>query len=302
MVNKVIEALNCEPGKVYVDCTVGGAGHSVLIAQKIKPDGKLICLDVDQNAIDEATNNLKSFNNVYILKSNHLNLPQVLNLVGVDKIDGGVLMDLGASYYQLTSPDKGFTFQCSSRLDMRMDETLTTSAEDLVNDLSADELAEIFWKYGEERHSKKIASAIRNYSKKEKITDTLQLAEIIKTAIPGYKKYKIHPATRTFQALRIFINKELEVLEGSLSNLISLTSPGAKIVVITFHSLEDRIVKKFFKHWSKDCICPSEMIECRCNHKKKLKIITKKPIVPDNNELESNPAARSSKLRIAERV
>jgi 16S rRNA (cytosine1402-N4)-methyltransferase len=299
---EVIDALNCESGKVYVDCTVGGAGHSKLIAEKIKPDGTLICLDVDNDAIEEATKKLNEFANVQLFRANHLNLPELMLQAGIDKINGGVLIDLGASYHQLTSTDKGFSFQHSSKLDMRMDQSLTETAEDLVNSLSADELSEIFWKYGEEKYSRRIASAISTYSEKERITDTLQLAEIVKSVVPKSRNFKIHPATRVFQALRIAVNKELEVLQQSLANLLELTAPGARIVVITFHSLEDRIVKNFFKHWALDCICPPTFIECRCEHEKKLKIITKKPIIPGDDELKNNPAARSSKLRIVERL
>ena len=302
MLNQVIEGLRCCPGKVYIDGTVGGAGHSQEIAKLIQPDGTLICLDVDNDALDQAFGKLKDFNNIHIEKSNYLYIPEIMEKLKMDKVNGGILLDLGVSYNQLTSPDKGFSFQNDSILDMRMDRQLSITAEDLVNDLSEVELAKIFKEYGEEKFSNRIARAISIYSKQNKIKTTRQLAKIIEQSVPRLKYTRIHPATRVFQALRIKVNNELEILKQSLDKLLDVTEPGSRIVVITFHSLEDRIVKQFFKFWSVDCVCAPELIECRCNHTKKLKIINKKPIVPEEDELKVNNAARSAKLRIVERL
>lgn len=302
MPDQVINGLKCKPGKVYVDCTLGGGGHSGLIAQAIKPDGRLISLDVDQEAIDYATQKLSIYANVTLVKSNYADLPVALKVAGIEKIDGGVLMDLGVSFYQLTSPERGFSFLSDSALDMRMDRALPVTARDLVNALSVEELVVLFKDYGEERYARKIARAIVEQRQKAPFETTLELASLVEKVMPGGAKMKIHPATRVFQALRIAVNKELELLELALNNLMDITETGCRIVIITFHSLEDRIVKNFFKFWSKDCICPVEMIECRCNHQKKLHIITKKPLVPDLEEIQRNPASRSSKLRVAERL
>lgn len=302
MLPQVIDNLNCQSGKVYVDCTVGGAGHSSLIASKIAPDGRLICLDVDDDAIKESNNKLKDFNNVSIVKSNYLNLKNILHELNIDSVDGGILIDLGVSYNQITSHEKGFSFQYDSHLDMRMDKDIELTACDLVNKLSANELSKIFHEYGEERYSRRIASSIVNYRALNKLETTTQLANLVKSAIPYKNKTRIHPATRVFQALRIAVNNELEVLNNALSYIIDLMTPGSRIVIISFHSLEDRIVKNFFKYWEKECICDPNIPECRCNHIKKLKIINKKPIIPSIDEIENNPASRSAKLRVAERL
>lgn len=302
MPDQVLQGLKCCSGKIYVDCTLGGGGHSSLIADLIQPEGRLICFDVDEDAIRVASEKLSSFENVQIVKSNFSKLQEQLFELGLAKIDGGILMDLGVSFFQLTNPDKGFTFQSKSPLDMRLDKGLKITAGDLINSLGEEELALIFKEFGEERYSKRIARVIVEEVQNNKITNTLQLAELVKSVVPRSPKSKIHPATRVFQALRIKVNDELGVLSRSIDSVIDLMSPGARLAIISFHSLEDRIVKQAFKLWSVDCICPPEMIECRCNHEKKLKIITKKPIVPDAVEIKNNPAARSAKLRVAERV
>lgn len=302
MPDQVLEGLKCESGKLYVDCTLGGGGHSFLIANAIGPEGRLISLDVDQDAINEASLKLKDFKNVTIINSNYLKLPSVLSELNINKVDGGILMDLGVSTHQLTSETRGFSFSSESRLDMRMDKSLPVSAFDLVNDLSASELAEIFFNYGEERYSRRIASAIKDFTVNKPLETTKELADLVKSVVPYNKKSKIHPATRIFQALRIKVNNELEILNVFLESIIDLLQPGARLVVITFHSLEDRIVKRFFKHWSLDCVCSPKLAQCNCGHVRKLKIINKKPIISDIDELNINPSARSAKLRIAERV
>lgn len=302
MPNEILEALQCTSGRIYLDCTVGGAGHSKIIANTITPYGKLICLDVDSDAIEQARSKLGSFTNVQIINDNYYNLPQILLQLGINAIDGGILLDLGVSYHQLTSDNRGFTFQKESKLDMRMDRSLEITAADLLKSLNAASLEKIFRDYGEERYARKISLAIKSAINKEKIETTTQLANIIKKSVPFNKNISIHPATRVFQALRIAVNNELEILEKSLHNFINLTQPGARIAVISFHSLEDRIVKNCFKYYSKSCICPVEMIECRCNHMAKIKIINRKPLIPSQEEIRINPSARSAKLRIAERI
>lgn len=302
MLKEVLESLNCSNGKIYVDCTLGGGGHSFEIAKLIAPDGTLISLDVDEDAIKEARTKLNSFNNSYIINSSYTNLSDIINILNVDNITGGVLADLGASSYQLTSPVRGFSFREDSPLDMRMDKSLNVTASDLVNNLSKEELIKIFKNYGEERYSKHIAYSIVNKRTIQKIETTVQLADIIKNATPNSSYYKIHPATRVFQALRIAVNDELNNLEALLNTILDITKPGARIAIITFHSLEDRIVKNFFKYWSSACVCSHHLIECRCNHVKKLNLINKKPILPTENEVIINPSARSAKLRVAERI
>jgi 16S rRNA (cytosine1402-N4)-methyltransferase len=302
MPDQVVDGLNCMSGKVYVDCTAGGGGHSLRIANAILPEGRLISLDVDEDAIIEAALVLNDSKNVLLIKGSYLNLPEIIENLGINEIDGGVLVDLGPSYHQLTSSDRGFSFQYESKLDMRMDKTLNVTAFDLITNLSADELANIFIKYGEERYSRRIAKAIKQFSENNKIETTTQLANIVKSVVPVNYKARIHPATRVFQALRIAVNAELETLQLSLNKFLSITTTGTRIAIITFHSLEDRIVKQFFKKWSSDCICLPQIPECRCNHRPLLKIINKKPIIATDVEVNTNPSARSAKLRIAERL
>jgi 16S rRNA (cytosine1402-N4)-methyltransferase len=301
MPDQVLEGLICQSGKMYLDCTAGAGGHSLLIAQNIQPDGRLISLDVDNEALKEAATKLNQFDNVQLIKSNYLDFPEVLDACGIECIDGGILLDLGTSFYQLTTPERGFSFQYEAPLDMRMNQDSSVTAYDLVNTLGPDELEKIFSEYGEERYSRRIAAKINEISKTKKIETTTQLANLVLSVVPRAKQ-KIHPATRVFQALRIAVNNELDILEKTLNKVINYTVPGTRIVIITFHSLEDRIVKQFFKLWSVDCVCPPEMIQCRCNHEKKLKIITKKPQIPSDDEVKSNPPSRSAKLRIAERI
>ena len=302
MLNEVLEGLKCSNNKVYVDCTLGGGGHSFEIAKLIAPDGTLISLDIDEDAIKEAKTKLSSFNNKYIINSSYTNLSDIINNLNIGTVNGGILADLGASSHQLTSKVRGFSFKEDSPLDMRMGKSLITTASDLINTLSEEELSTIFKNYGEERYSKRIAHLIANKRSNQKIETTFQLANIVKEAIPNSAYSKIHPATRVFQALRIAVNNELNNIETLLKSILDITTPGARIAIITFHSLEDRIVKNFFKYWSSNCVCSHHLIECRCNHIKKLNLVNKKPILPTENEIKSNPSARSAKLRVAERV
>jgi len=301
MLEEVLHYLKCSNGKVYIDCTLGGGGHSVEIARLITPNGILVSLDVDDDAINEAKIKLKPFDNAHIINSSYVNLKNVINILNISNINGGILVDLGASSYQLTTPERGFSFREDSKLDMRMDKSLGITAGDLVNTLSEEELTKIFKDYGEERYSKRIASLIVSKRSVQKIETTVQLADIVKSAVPP-SSFKIHPATRVFQALRIAVNDELNNLKSLLNTILDITVPDTRLAIITFHSLEDRIVKNFFKYWSSDCICPPQLIECRCEHVKKLTIINKKPILPSENEININPSARSAKLRVAERI
>jgi 16S rRNA (cytosine1402-N4)-methyltransferase len=302
MPEKVIEYLKCASGKVYVDCTLGGGGHSELIAASIGTEGLLISLDVDEDAINCAGVRLKNYQNVKIIKSNFINLPEVLKQKGINQVDGGILVDLGVSTHQLTSAARGFTFSSESQLDMRMDKDLSETACDLIYSLNEVELSRIFFEYGEERYARQIARKIKETILIEKIETTTQLANLVKSIYPGSYNMRIHPATRVFQALRIAVNKELENLETFLGSVLDCMAPGSRLAIISFHSLEDRIVKKFYKYWATECICPVNMIECRCNHEKKLSIITKKPLTADEPEVKLNPSSRSAKLRVAERL
>jgi len=301
LLNEAVEGLNCEDNKIYVDATAGGGGHSVEIARRIGEKSRLLAFDVDMDAISAATEKLKDFgHNSKIVNASYTQIPEILKQEGFDKITGGVLFDLGASYHQLTKAERGFSFSQEARLDMRFDKEQKLTAYDVVNKFSEKELADIFYKYGEERFSRQIAKKIIEKRKIKPIETTLELADTIKTSA-YFAKSKIHPATRVFQALRIYVNRELQNIETTLQQIIPLLGIGARIVVISFHSLEDRIVKNIFREYSTDCKCPKEQMICKCEPKL-LKIITKKPITPADEELRENPSARSSKLRIAERV
>ncbi|MBN3039275.1 MAG: 16S rRNA (cytosine(1402)-N(4))-methyltransferase RsmH [Candidatus Omnitrophica bacterium] len=284
MLKEIIEYLGLGQGNVVLDCTVGLGGHAQAILQAIGPRGKLIGLDFDQEALDRAKQNLKSFNNCTLLHDNFRNIDTVLNNLKVNTVDG-MVFDLGVSSLQLEEPARGFSFRSDAPLDMRMDKDLQLSAFDLVNFLPQENLADILKKYGQERWHNRIARAIVRERQRTPIVSTGQLAALIIRILP-YKYSKIHPATRTFQALRIAVNDELEALQEALNKCVQYMKPQAKICVISFHSLEDRIVKHQFRRLAKE---------------DKLKILTKKPIAPSEEEIRANPRARSAKLRVAER-
>jgi len=297
MLNEAVEALDPQSEKIYVDGTLGGGGHSRLIAEKILPDGRLFSFDVDDDAILAASENLKGMDNVKIIKSSYVNIPQELEKEGITKISGGILFDLGASFHQLTCGERGFSFMKEAPLDMRFDREQDLTAFDIVNNFKEAELADIFYLYGEERFSRKIAKIITETRKIKKIQTTTELAELVKKNIPFIKK-GFHPATRVFQALRIAVNQELSAIETTLQQTVHLLDKDAKIVVISFHSLEDRLVKNIFKKLSSSCLCPPEQLICSCPPKQ-LKILTKKPICPSDDEIKLNPSARSAKMRAA---
>ena len=295
MKNEVTEALNCRRGLVYVDCTLGGGGHSEMILQKISPEGRLFAFDIDEDAVKAASERLKQYNNLTIVKDSYTNIKKVLYSYGVEKITGGVVLDLGASYHQFTSSERGFSFSKEAPLDMRFDKNSKKSAYDIVNYCNEAELVKIFSEYGEERFSKRIARAIVTARKVSRIKTTTELADIIVNSVPKIKS-KIHPATRVFQALRIEVNDELKNVKTVLNDIFDLSCNGAIICVISFHSLEDRIVKNAFRFESKKCRCNEIICNCRppC-----LEIITKKPITAARDEVLQNFASRSAKLRIA---
>ena len=295
MLNEAVDALECKDGKIYVDCTLGGGGHSELILKRISPNGKLISFDIDDEAISHAKNRLKDYPNLTIVKSSYVNIKSELKKLGIEKITGGVIIDLGASYHQLTKAERGFSFSKNAPLDMRFDMQSDFSAYDVVNTYKEDDLVRIFSEYGEERFSKRIAKKIVETRAKKKIETTGELADLIVSATPKIKS-AIHPATRVFQAIRIEVNNELKNVNFVLHDILELLDVGATISVISFHSLEDRIVKKILKFESQKCRC-NEMI-CKCTPPK-IELVNKKPIMASSEEIKENPPSRSAKLRIA---
>ena len=300
MAEEAVDALNCENGKTYVDATLGGGGYSKLILEKIQPSGKLFSFDVDIDAIDASKENLKDYNNLTIINSSYTNIKNCLLEHGINEITGGIVFDLGASFPQLTSDTRGFSFMKESRLDMRFDQSAEFSAYDLVNTYSADDLVRIFSEYGEERFSKRIAKKIIEQRKLKSIETTGDLVNLILEATPRVKS-KIHPATKVFQAIRIEVNDELRNIKNTLNEVLTLLSFGGILSVVTFHSLEDRIVKQFFKYHSNRCNCLPNQAICNCPSPR-LEILTKKPVVATQREISKNPPSRSAKLRVAKRI
>jgi len=303
MLEEVLEGLSIKPGGIYVDCTLGGAGHSKEIAKLLGPEGILIGIDQDINAIKAAGEKLEEYKDrVKLVHNSFFNLKQVLEELNIDTVDG-ILMDLGVSSHQLDEAQRGFSYMQDAPLDMRMNRDDPVSAKELVNGLSLEELSQIIWDYGEERWGKRIAQFICEERKHKEIETTGDLTNIIKKAIPANARREgPHPAKRTFQALRIAVNNELEPLEKTLLDAAEALNKKGRLCVITFHSLEDRITKKAFQYLAKGCICPPKLPICQCGKSKLVKIITNKPIIPSEVELERNPRARSAKVRIAERV
>lgn len=297
MKNEAVDALNCKDGLIYVDCTLGGGGHSELILQRISPNGKLISFDIDQDAIDAASERLKAYKNLTIVKDSYTNVKQVLKNLGIEKITGGILFDLGASYHQLTKQERGFSFSKEAPLDMRFNMDSNFSAYDVVNDYSEDELVKIFSEYGEERFSKRIAKKIVEQRKIKKLETTTELADLIVNCTPKVKSH-IHPATRVFQAIRIEVNHELQNVKNTLNDVLDLLDFGAIISVITFHSLEDRLVKQTFKYYSTRCHCERNQMVCNCPPPV-IELVNKKPMMASEEEIKENPPSRSAKLRIA---
>ncbi len=284
---------------VYVDCTLGGGGHTEGILQKSTDDSEVIAIDQDDEAIKFAGNRLKEYGNrLKIYKDNFRNLDTAVYFSGYEKVDR-ILMDIGVSSNQLDNIERGFSYRYDAKLDMRMNQELEISAYDVVNTFSEKEIADIIYRYGEEPKSRKIAKNIVEYRKNKKIETTLELADIIIKSIG--KSMKKHPAKRTFQAIRIYVNKELEVLEEALDKAVQLLNNGGRLLVITFHSLEDRLVKEKFRKYENPCICPAEIPICVCGNKSMGKVVSKKPLTAGEEELRENSRSHSAKLRIFER-
>jgi len=295
---EVLEALHPHPGGFYLDGTVGLGGHARGILEAIAPNGQLLGLDVDPQALQFAGQRLAAYSSrMHLHQGSYGQMEKHLYEVGWVALDG-ILLDLGASSLQFDRSDRGFSFQKEGPLDMRFDPDSPLTADQLVNDWPESELADALFRYGEEPKSRRIARAIVNA---RPLHSTVQLAEVIAKAVGG-RRTGIHPATRSFQALRIAVNRELESLEAALPQAMAALKPGGRLAVISFHSLEDRTVKLFFRQESRDCICPPEQLACTCGHKATLKEITRRPIRPSDQEVAANPRARSSRLRVAERL
>lgn len=302
LLTETVTALVTNPDGIYVDCTMGGAGHGSAIAERLTPNGLYIGLDQDPAAIAAGSERLKEAKcRTSVVRSNFESLPAVLNELNIEQVDG-VLFDLGVSSYQLDTAERGFSYMHDAPLDMRMDPALPNSAYDVVNGYSEAELSRIFWEYGEERWGKRIAQFISEARRVKPVETTGELVDIIKRAIPaGARQDGPHPAKRTFQAIRIEVNRELVILQESISAAIDALKPGGRICVITFHSLEDRITKQVFHEAAKKCICPPQFPVCVCHHQARLKIIGK-PRTPSPDELTENPRSRSAKLRVGQKL
>lgn len=302
LLNECIDGLKIKPNGIYVDGTLGGAGHSSEIIKKLSAQGKLIGIDRDEDALKAAKERLKEYSNVIYYHGNHDDIKEILEDLNIEKVDG-ILLDLGVSSYQLDERNRGFSYLGENVLDMRMDKTQKLDAKIVVNNYKEEELAKIIYDYGEERFSRQIAKNICIERKKQEITTTKQLVEIIEKSIPAkFRSKDSHPAKRTFQAIRIEVNDEIKPLYQTVINSIDCLKPGGRLCIITFHSLEDRAVKNAYIDAEGKCICPPGLPYCACGAIKKGKIITKKPMLPTKEEMESNSRSKSAKLRIFEKT
>ena len=297
-----IEALNIRDGYTYIDCTAGGGGHSLEIAKRMGPNSRLICFDRDENAIRSAKERLSDYlDRVHFVHDNFSSLEYIIKEQNITNL-GGVLADLGCSSYQFDTPERGFGYKHDAPLDMRMDTNAELSAYDVINTYSEADLKRIIYEYGEERFSPRIASAICKAREQKRIETTFELSNIIKSAIPAAARIDgPHPAKRTFQAIRIEVNAELDAITPMIESAAKVLVPGGRIAVISFHSLEDRLVKQAYKSLASGCTCPRDFPVCVCGKVPLIKEISKKPILPSAQELENNPRSRSAKLRIAEK-
>ena len=298
LLNETIEGLNIKPDGIYVDGTIGGAGHSKKIIEKLSENGFLIGIDKDEEALNAAKENLKGYKNLKLIHGNHDNIKEILEKIGIDKVDG-ILLDLGVSSYQLDEKSRGFSYIGNDKLDMRMDKSQKLSAYEVVNRYKEEKLADLIYKYGEERYSRRIAKNICIARKNKPIETTKELADIIEKSVPFSKDG--HPAKRTFQAIRIEVNNEIEPLYNTVLDCINLLKNGGRLCIITFHSLEDRAVKEAYKDAEGKCTCPKDLPYCVCGARTLGKIINKKPIEASKEELEINSRAKSAKLRIFEK-
>ena len=303
LLEETVNGLNIKPDGIYVDGTLGGGGHAFEVCTRLNDKGSIVGIDQDEAAIEAAGIRLKDFGDkVTIVRSNYCEMKSRLHELGIDKVDG-IVLDLGVSSYQLDTPERGFSYREDAPLDMRMDRRQKMTARDIVNDYSEMDLYRVIRDYGEDKFAKNIARHIVAEREKRSIETTGELTEIIRHAIPmKYQKKSGHPAKRTFQAIRIELNRELDVLRESLDDMIEILNPGGRLCIITFHSLEDRIVKSAFRKNENPCTCPSHFPLCVCGNVSKGRIITKKPILPSEEEMESNSRSKSAKLRIFERV
>jgi len=304
MLDEVLNYLNCSPGKTYVDCTLGGAGHAMAICQKIVPGGLLIGIDQDKAALDNALKALKYYAaSIRLFHDNFIHLAAILSEIDIEAADG-ILLDLGLSLNQITHSRRGFSFNGNEPLDMRMDVRTSLRAEEIVNTWDESKLAKTLKTFGEERWARPIARQIVKTRKNRPIHSSKQLSEIVSAAIPRKKNVhpRIHPATRVFMALRIAVNRELEYLDLFMKNVTQLLKRNGRLCVLSFHSLEDRIVKHHMKQLKTDCICPPDFPQCVCNKRQMASILTPKAIRPQKDELQFNPMARSAKLRVIEKI
>ena len=301
LLNECIEGLNINPDGIYVDGTLGGAGHSSQIIKKLSSKGILIGIDRDEEALKAAKEKLKNYNNVKYVHGNHDDIKQILSEMNIDKVDG-ILLDLGVSSYQLDERNRGFSYMADAQLDMRMDKTSNLTAKELVNNYSESELARIILEYGEERFAKKIANNICKLRKEKEIETTKELSDIIEKTIPKALQKDGHPAKRTFQAIRIEVNNEIEPLYRTILDCIDVLKPKGRLCTITFHSLEDRAVKNAYADAKGKCTCPPDLPYCVCGYKTLGNIINKKPIVANEEETKENSRSKSAKLRIFEKI
>lgn len=299
MLNECIEGLNIKPDGIYVDGTAGGAGHSREIAKKVKT-GKLYSLDQDPDAVQIATERLSEYECATVIQTNFCHMKEVLSEQGVYGVDG-ILLDLGVSSHQLDKAERGFSYNANALLDMRMSQS-GLSAKDVVNTYSVDQLTKIIRDYGEEKFARKIALNIEKARNVKEIQTTFELADIVKQSVPAASRREKNPCKRTFQAIRIEVNGELDVLKQALDSAFEMLNPGGRLVILTFHSLEDRIVKQKFASLCKGCTCPPDFPQCVCGNKPKAKLVNRKPIIASEEELELNSRSRSAKLRILEKI
>ncbi|MDO5519508.1 MAG: 16S rRNA (cytosine(1402)-N(4))-methyltransferase RsmH [bacterium] len=303
LLEETIDNLDIKKNGIYVDGTLGGAGHAFHVCSQLGEDGRFIGIDQDEDAIRASSKRLEQFGDIVtIVRSNYCNMKQVVNDLGIDKVDG-IVLDLGVSSYQLDTAERGFTYREDAPLDMRMDNRNDMTARDIVNDYSEYDLYRIIRDYGEDKFAKNIAKHIVRMREEKPIETTFELIEAIKAAIPMKVRMNTgHPAKKTFQAIRIELNKELDVLKNTLRDMVELLNPGGRICIITFHSLEDRIVKTIFRECENPCTCPPQFPVCVCGKKSLGKVITRKPILPSEEELEVNSRSKSAKLRVFKRV
>lgn len=302
MLDESIDSLNIKQEGIYVDCTLGGGGHSSKILDRLHNTGRLVAIDQDQYAIDYCKQKFSNHNNIEFVQDNFKNIDLILKTLEIDKVDG-ILMDLGVSSYQIDTDERGFSYIRNGKLDMRMNTSQNFSAYDIINEYDEEKLSYIFKVYGEEKYHRKIASKIVESRKLNKISTTYDLVKLIDEVIPKFEiKKRGHLSKKVFQALRIEVNEELEILEKTIVDAVNNLNIGGRIAIITFHSLEDRIVKNTFNYLATECICPKDFPVCRCEKKKEISIVNKKPILPSGLELSKNSRSASAKLRVAEKL